>query len=65
MYIILRCGIVHSFSFVPNQQGINNNGRTRSILLARIGRSNAQLRPSPHFIGGKGVRPARHSFKQA
>jgi len=34
MYIILRCGIVHSFSFVPNQQGITNGGRTRSILLA-------------------------------
>lgn len=34
MYIILRCGIVHKFSFVPNQQGINNGGRERSILLA-------------------------------
>jgi hypothetical protein len=34
MYIILRCGIVHSFSFVPNQLGLTNGGRTRSILLA-------------------------------
>jgi len=34
MYVILRCGIVHSFSFVPNQQGVSNGGRTRSILLA-------------------------------
>ncbi|MDX1904379.1 MAG: hypothetical protein SFU27_09505 [Thermonemataceae bacterium] len=34
MYVILRCGIVHSFSFVPNQQGLTNGGRTRSILLA-------------------------------
>ncbi len=34
MYVILRCGIVHSFSFVPNQQGVANGGRIRSILLA-------------------------------
>jgi len=34
MYVILRCGIVHSFSFVPNQQGLINGGRIRSILLA-------------------------------
>ncbi|MFY7880063.1 MAG: hypothetical protein ACOVP6_08335, partial [Lacibacter sp.] len=34
MYVILRCGIVHSFSFIPDQQGILNGGRTRSILLA-------------------------------
>jgi hypothetical protein len=34
MYIILRCGIVHKFSFVPNQQGIDNGGRKRSILVA-------------------------------
>ncbi|MEI7676836.1 MAG: hypothetical protein WCJ03_08660 [Bacteroidales bacterium] len=34
MYVILRCGIVHSFSFVPDQQGVNNGGRPRSILLA-------------------------------
>lgn len=34
MYVILRCGIVHSFSFVPKQREINNGGRIRSILLA-------------------------------
>ena len=34
MYTILRCGIVHSFSFVPNPRGISNGGRERSILLA-------------------------------
>jgi hypothetical protein len=34
MYVILRCGIVHSFSFIPNQQGLSNGGRGRSILLA-------------------------------
>jgi hypothetical protein len=34
MYVILRCGIVHSFSFIPDQQGIANEGRTRSILVA-------------------------------
>ncbi|WP_298153912.1 hypothetical protein [Flavobacterium sp.] len=34
MYVILRCGIVHSFSFVPDSIGIKNGGRKRSILLA-------------------------------
>lgn len=34
MYIILRCGIVHKFSFVPGKQESNNGGRKRSIVLA-------------------------------
>ena len=34
MYVILRCGIVHKFSFVPGSTEIINDGRTRSILLA-------------------------------
>ncbi len=34
MYVILRCGIVHKFSFVPGIQEISNGGRLRSILLA-------------------------------
>lgn len=34
MYVILRCGIVHKFSFVPGAQEISNGGRERSILLA-------------------------------
>ena len=34
MYVTLRCGIVHSFSLIPDETGISNNGRSRSILLA-------------------------------
>jgi hypothetical protein len=34
MYIILRCGIVHKFSFVPGSNEIANGGRMRSIILA-------------------------------
>ena len=34
MYVTLRCGIVHSFSLVPDATGKLNNGRPRSILLA-------------------------------
>jgi len=34
MYVTLRCGIVHSFSLIPDDTGISNNGRPRSILLA-------------------------------
>lgn len=34
MYHVLRCGIVHSFSLVPDQKSVNNGGRSRSILLA-------------------------------
>lgn len=34
MYHILRCGIVHSFSFVPDQQAMNSGGRERSIVLS-------------------------------
>lgn len=34
MYLILRCGIVHKFSFVPGTQEMANGGRERAILLA-------------------------------
>lgn len=34
MYVVLRCGIVHKFSFVPRTNEIANGGRIRSILLA-------------------------------
>lgn len=34
MYVILRCGIVHKFSFIPGDNEIANGGRMRSILLA-------------------------------
>lgn len=45
MYVILRCGIVHKFSFVPGPQEIRNGGRLRSILLAheKNGHSGAHL----------------------
>ncbi len=33
MYVILRCGIVHKFSFIPDNQQISNHGRERPILL--------------------------------
>lgn len=33
MYYVLRCGIVHSFSLVPDKTSIGNGGRERSILL--------------------------------
>lgn len=34
MYHILRCGIIHSFSFVPDNLALGNGGRIRSILLS-------------------------------
>jgi hypothetical protein len=43
MYVILRCGIVHKFSFVPGSQEIANGGRLRSILLAHEANGNTHL----------------------
>ncbi|HTW93971.1 MAG TPA: hypothetical protein VMD30_04195 [Tepidisphaeraceae bacterium] len=34
MYYVLRCGVVHSFSLFPNEQGANKGGRERSIGLS-------------------------------
>jgi hypothetical protein len=34
MYHVLRCGIVHSFSLIPDQQAKGKGGRDRSIILA-------------------------------
>ena len=34
MYVTLRCGIVNSFSLIPDATGKSNKGRSRSILLA-------------------------------
>ena len=34
MYYILRCGIVHSFSLIPDTKGKKKNARARSILLS-------------------------------
>ena len=33
MYHVLRCGIVHSFSLIPDSTGVNPVGRDRSIVL--------------------------------
>src|SRR6266478_5937776 len=33
MYSILRCGIVHSFSFVPDARATKNGGRLRAVVL--------------------------------
>jgi hypothetical protein len=35
MYHILRCGIIHSNSLVPDTISLKNNGRTRSVLLGQ------------------------------
>jgi hypothetical protein len=37
MYHILRCGIVHSFSFIPDSQAAAKGGRSRSVLIAHEG----------------------------
>jgi hypothetical protein len=34
MYHVLRCGIVHSFSLIPDEHGKKNGGRDRSIALS-------------------------------
>ncbi|OGC35636.1 hypothetical protein A2311_03575 [candidate division WOR-1 bacterium RIFOXYB2_FULL_48_7] len=34
MYYVLRCGIVHAFSLIPDDQGKSYGGRERSIVLA-------------------------------
>src|SRR5215471_9819349 len=33
MYHVLRCGIVHSFSLIPDQMAKSAGGRNRSIIL--------------------------------
>jgi hypothetical protein len=42
MYHILRCGIVHSFSFIPDARAMNKGGRSRSIVLCHRVESNAR-----------------------
>lgn len=34
MYHILRCGIIHNFSLIPDSSSLRKGGRERSILLA-------------------------------
>ena len=43
MYVTLRCGIVHSFSLIPDAIGISHKGRPRSILLAH------EMKGQSHF----------------
>ena len=38
MYHVLRCGIVHSFSLIPDATATASGGRTRSIVIAHEGR---------------------------
>lgn len=33
MYHVLRCGIIHSFSFTPDEDAVRRGGRARSIVL--------------------------------
>jgi hypothetical protein len=34
IYHVLRCGIVHSFSLIPDEHGKKNGGRDRSVALS-------------------------------
>ena len=42
MYFILRCGLVHNFSFIPDQDSIRKGGRSRSIVLCHQKEANAE-----------------------
>jgi len=48
MYYILRCGLVHNFSFIPDQDSIRRGGRSRSIVLCH--QKEAQLEGWHHLI---------------
>ena len=37
MYHVLRCGIVHSFSLIPDAQGTTSGGRPRSVVISHEG----------------------------
>lgn len=45
MYVILRCGLVHKFSFMPGKKEIQNGGRLRSILVAHEKNGVSHLNP--------------------
>jgi hypothetical protein len=47
LYHVLRCGIVHQFSIVPDQQSLNSGGRLRSIVLCH--RKESKRRNLPHL----------------
>lgn len=39
MYLILRCGLVHTFSFVPGLREVKNGARVRAIVMNHRGPS--------------------------
>lgn len=41
MYLILRCGLVHTFSFVASKKQFEKGGRTRSIWMVSQAEANA------------------------
>ena len=47
MYHVLRCGIVHSFSLIPDQQALARGGRNRSIVLCH--RKESDEKDLPHL----------------
>lgn len=47
LYHVFRCGIIHSFSLVPDQQSLNSGGRSRSIVLCH--RKESKRKHLPHL----------------
>ena len=47
IYHVFRCGIIHSFSLVPDQQAIQNGGRVRSIALCH--KKESRKKRLPHL----------------
>ena len=47
LYHVFRCGIVHQFSLVPDQQSLNSGGRLRSIVLCH--RKESKRKNLPHL----------------
>jgi hypothetical protein len=43
MYHILRCGITHSYSLVPDSNSVSKGGRPRSIMLGQRKNSNTHF----------------------
>ena len=43
MYYVLRCGLVHSFSLIPDERSRNSGGRIRSIVLTHRDEAEAHL----------------------
>ncbi|MCC6412924.1 MAG: hypothetical protein IT270_14765 [Saprospiraceae bacterium] len=50
MYHTLRCGVIHSFSMIPDKISTKYGGRPRSILLAH--RKNGKIHLSVHIEDG-------------